>query len=106
MQIASWYVNSIRARTDHAVRWLQKTNVDVLLLQELKGSEFPAAGFEELGHRASMSNDECAPGDPCSASTARGLCHPAILSELPIPRYPSNGTDYRSEHNFYVRYRT
>jgi exodeoxyribonuclease-3 len=52
MRIASWNVNSIRARTDHVRKWLKRTNVDVLLLQELKGSEFPAAAFEELGYHS------------------------------------------------------
>jgi exodeoxyribonuclease-3 len=52
MLIASWNVNSIRARTEHVRRWLERTKVDVLLLQELKGSEFPAAVFEELGYHS------------------------------------------------------
>ena len=52
MLIASWNVNSIRARAEHVRRWLQRTNVDVLLLQELKGAEFPAAMFEDLGYQS------------------------------------------------------
>jgi exodeoxyribonuclease-3 len=52
MLIASWNVNSIRARTEHVRKWLERTNVDVLLLQELKGSEFPAAVFDELGYHS------------------------------------------------------
>jgi|GEM_PF-6309448 len=52
MRIGSWNVNSIRARTEHVRKWLERTNVDVLLLQELKGSEFPAAVFEELGYQS------------------------------------------------------
>ena len=42
MKIASWNVNSINARLTHVTEWLQTTQVDVLLLQELKGTEFPA----------------------------------------------------------------
>ena len=52
MLIASWNVNSIRARAEHVKRWLQRTSVDVLLLQELKGSEFPSAFFEDLGYQS------------------------------------------------------
>jgi len=52
MLIASWNANSIRARAEHVRRWLQRTNVDVLLLQELKGAEFPAAMFEDLGYQS------------------------------------------------------
>jgi hypothetical protein len=52
MKIASWNVNSIRARLDHVTAWLKARNPDVLLLQELKGTEFPAAVFEDLGYES------------------------------------------------------
>jgi exodeoxyribonuclease-3 len=50
MKIASWNVNSIRARLDHVTAWLTQHAPDVLLLQELKGTEFPAEVFEQLGY--------------------------------------------------------
>ena len=50
MKIASWNVNSIRARLDHVTAWLNNHKPDVLLLQELKGTDFPAEPFEELGY--------------------------------------------------------
>src|ERR1700743_1633057 len=43
MRIASWNVNSIRARLEPVTRWLEESKPEVLLLQELKGSEFPTA---------------------------------------------------------------
>ena len=49
-KIASWNVNSIRARLDHVTEWLKGREPDVLLLQELKGTEFPARVFEDLGY--------------------------------------------------------
>ena len=52
MLIASWNVNSIRARMEHVTRWLQAKNPDVLLLQELKGTDFPTAAFKELGYES------------------------------------------------------
>ena len=52
MLIASWNVNSIRARMEHVARWLQAKNPDVLLLQELKGTDFPATSFKELGYES------------------------------------------------------
>jgi len=52
MKIASWNVNSIRARLDHVTAWLKARQPDVLLLQELKGTEFPAAVFEDLGYQS------------------------------------------------------
>jgi exodeoxyribonuclease-3 len=71
MRIASWNVNSIRARTEHVRKWVERTNVDVLLLQELKGSEFPAAVFEELGYQSAA----------VTQKTYNGV---AILSRTPM----------------------
>ena len=50
IRIASWNVNSIRARLEHVTAWLKANEPDVLLLQELKGAEFPALVFDELGY--------------------------------------------------------
>lgn len=50
MIIASWNVNSIRARIDHVKAWLTIHNPDVLLLQELKATEFPSELFKDLGY--------------------------------------------------------
>ncbi|MFA7275702.1 MAG: exodeoxyribonuclease III [Pseudobdellovibrionaceae bacterium] len=40
-KIASWNVNSIKARLDHARAWLESESPDVLFLQELKGEICP-----------------------------------------------------------------
>jgi exodeoxyribonuclease-3 len=50
LSIATWNVNSIKARTEHVKRWLTSAAPDVLCLQELKGLEFPALEFEPLGY--------------------------------------------------------
>ena len=48
-------MNSIRARLAHVTAWLAERQPDVLVLQELKGLEFPAELFESLGyHSAAM----------------------------------------------------
>jgi exodeoxyribonuclease-3 len=52
MKIASWNVNSIRARIDHVTAWLKQQQPDVLLLQELKATEFPALVFQALGYES------------------------------------------------------
>ena len=52
MRIASWNVNSIKARLDHAKNWLAENSPDVLLLQELKGTEFPSETFRGLGYES------------------------------------------------------
>jgi exodeoxyribonuclease III len=52
MKIASWNVNSIRARLDHVTTWLKHQEPDVLLIQELKAEEFPALVFKALGYES------------------------------------------------------
>ena len=52
MKIASWNVNSIKARLEHVKRWLEKNQPDLLLIQELKGLEFPSDQFEEIGYKS------------------------------------------------------
>ena len=39
MKIATWNVNSLKARKDHLLKWLDAFDPDVVLLQELKGLE-------------------------------------------------------------------
>ena len=54
MRIATWNVNSLRARLDHVERWLSIERPDVLCLQETKvtDDEFPADSFARLGYEA------------------------------------------------------
>lgn len=40
MHIATWNVNSIKAREAHVRQWLARTTPDILMMQELKGAEF------------------------------------------------------------------
>jgi exodeoxyribonuclease III len=56
MQIATWNVNSIKARLDTVVAWLKEAAPDVACLQELKCEEaaFPAAAFEALGYNCAV----------------------------------------------------
>lgn len=54
IRIASWNVNSIKARTEHVLRWLGDNPVDVLCIQELKceTAAFPYDVFEAAGYHA------------------------------------------------------
>ncbi|WP_285593373.1 exodeoxyribonuclease III [Kineosporia sp. NBRC 101731] len=53
MRIATWNVNSMRARVDRAVAWLERSDVDVVAVQETKckDEQFPTARFEEIGYQ-------------------------------------------------------
>ena len=52
MRFATWNVNSIRARVDRVAAWLERSQVDVLAMQEIKckPEQFPSAPFEALGY--------------------------------------------------------
>ncbi len=52
MKIATWNVNSIRARLHILPEWLEKNNIDVLLIQEIKceNDKFPYEIIEDLGY--------------------------------------------------------
>lgn len=52
MRIATWNINSIRARADRALAVLERHALDVLLLQETKckPEQFPVAPFEDAGY--------------------------------------------------------
>jgi exodeoxyribonuclease-3 len=52
MRIVSWNVNSVRAREERLLAWLERHAPDVLCLQELKvvDEDFPRAAVEALGY--------------------------------------------------------
>ena len=73
MLVATWNVNSIRARLQRVTSWLVTAKPDVLCLQELKVEEkdLPREDFEALGYRVAFS---------CQRSY-NGV---AIVSRLPV----------------------
>ncbi len=56
MLISCWNVNSIRARHDHVLQYLDHYKPQMLMLQELKvtESDYPFAPIEALGYRSHM----------------------------------------------------
>ena len=52
MRIATWNVNSVRARLPHVLRWLATAEVDALCLQETKiaDAQFPHDDFRAAGY--------------------------------------------------------
>ena len=52
MKVATWNVNSVRARVEHLVSFLEENSIDVVLLQELKcvNEAFPREYFEDMGY--------------------------------------------------------
>jgi exodeoxyribonuclease-3 len=52
MRVATWIVNSIRARVGRVVDWLVREDIDVLGMQEIKckPEQFPREAFEAAGY--------------------------------------------------------
>ena len=73
MKVATWNVNSIRARGQHVIDWLDAAQPDVLCLQELKvaDSDFPFEEVQECGYEAEVFGQK----------TYNGV---AILSRYPL----------------------
>lgn len=59
-KVATWNVNSIRARQDHVVRWLADVSPDILALQEIKviNENFPIEAFRTLGYHVVCSGQK------------------------------------------------
>jgi exodeoxyribonuclease III len=71
MVIATWNVNSLKARLEQVQAWLKAREPDVLLLQELKGTEFPTDLFRSIGYES-------------AAVTQKAYNGVAILSRHPL----------------------
>jgi exodeoxyribonuclease-3 len=73
MKLASWNINSIRARLDRLVPWVEGNLPDVLCLQETKvdDASFPSDVFSSLGYQAVLYGQR----------TYNGV---ALLSRLPV----------------------
>jgi exodeoxyribonuclease III len=73
MKIATWNVNSVKARIDTVTAWLKDAAPDVVALQEIKSTDdtFPRGVFEDLGYNCAVHGQK----------TYNGV---AILSKRPM----------------------
>jgi len=91
MRIATWNINSLRARTDRVLDFLERHEVDVLALQEIKAkpqqldlTSFEAAGYEVAAHGLNQWNG-------VALLSRVGLTD--VRTELPeVPSYPADET--------------
>jgi len=86
VKIATWNVNSIKARLEPALAWLKQANPDIVALQEIKtvDENFPREAFESLGYN-------------CAVHGQKSYNGVALLSKRPIedvtPRLHGDDTD-------------
>jgi exodeoxyribonuclease III len=91
IKIATWNVNSLKARLGHLLEWLPLASPDVVLLQELKMTEdqFPAMEISAAGYHSAMVGQK----------TYNGV---AILSKTPldvkIKELPGGGSDEQARY--------
>ena len=54
MKIVSWNVNSVRARIENILNYIEDSKPDILLLQEIKtqNENFPSEIFKENGYNS------------------------------------------------------
>jgi exodeoxyribonuclease-3 len=54
VKIATWNVNSVKARLEHVADWLKEAEPEILLLQEIKcqTDDFPGPRFADLGYQS------------------------------------------------------
>ncbi len=59
-KIASWNVNSLKVRLPHVLQWLEKTDMDILVLQETKciDENFPQEEIEAAGYQVVYSGQK------------------------------------------------
>ena len=91
MRIATWNINSIKARTETALAWFKEAEPDVVCLQELKCEDhaFPREAFEALGYNLAIHGQK----------TYNGV---AILSKIPFdevrPQLPGGPDDVQARY--------
>ena len=89
MKIASWNVNSIKARLHHVKAWLETQKLDVLMLQELKGENAIAEEFKDLGYHCAMVGQKTYNG------VATLSLHPM---ETVLTKLPGDDTDEQARY--------
>jgi exodeoxyribonuclease-3 len=83
MKIVSWNVNSVKARLEHVKKFLQYANPDILMMQELKGLEFPESEFATLGYQAQTVPQKAYNGVAVLSKTHAHVIHRKLPDEEP-----------------------
>src|SRR4051794_38784890 len=73
MRIATWNVNSLKARTEAVEKWVERARPDVLLMQETKlaDADAPEIPFRMLGYELVHHGEGRWNGSPSRAGSAR-----------------------------------
>ncbi len=94
MKIVSWNINSIKARAEHVTRFLSEFSPDVLMIQELKGLDFPKDNFQKLGYHSKAVTQKTYNGVAVLSKTEITT----ILDHLPDTDGNKNETDEQARY--------
>ena len=90
MRIATWNVNSLKARLDKVMWWLERARPDVLLMQETKLADadapadaFRAAGYELVHHGEGRWNGVAIAGRAALSGVVTNFGEPLRPAETP-----------------------
>ena len=80
VKVASWNVNSIKARLPNVLDWLDAAKPDIVLLQEIKSVEenFPALEISGLGYNLAISGQKSYNGVAILSKTPLEVEHTAL----------------------------
>ena len=95
IRIASWNINSVRARIDIVERYLKEEAPDVLCLQETKcpDDQFPSAAFRKAGcEHIAIHGQKGYHGVTAAAASLSGLATMHQHFDLPLPGVLSTPT--------------
>lgn len=91
MQLATWNCNSIRARLDYSLEWLERAGPDIVCLQEtkLEDEQFPHEAFAGVGYRAHVHGQKTYNGVAI-------LYRDTLVSDEPIVGLGDPGVDHQA----------
>ncbi len=80
MKIATWNVNSVRARLENLLLWLSEEAPDVALLQEIKveADAFPREPLEDAGYNIALAGQKSYNGVAILSKTSIDVAHDCL----------------------------
>jgi exodeoxyribonuclease-3 len=89
MKIASWNINSIKARLENLCQWIDSVQPDILFMQELKGvaENFPKEAFETRGYHLAIHGQKAYNGVAITSKFPVTEISNSVLSEDEHARY-------------------
>ena len=91
IRVASWNVNSVRARIDLLLNWIKEKNPDIILLQEIKVRQeyFPYNAFDNFNYNIQINGQK----------SYNGV---AILSKFPLSEIEINLPSFEDSQSRYI----